>query len=267
MVALLALVLWLTLQGANYPSQLLSQLLFWVQDRLTELFAFLGAPDWLHGVLVLGAYRTLAWVVAVMLPPMAIFFPLFTLLEDAGYLPRVAYNLDTALPALPRLRQAGPDHVHGLWLQCGGGGGVPDHRLPTGAAAGYPDQQLCPLQRPLSHLDRRHHHVLCGHRRGRGILCAVGGCCSRVWCCWGWGPPWRMTRLLSATLLRGIPSSFALELPPYRRPQIGKVLVRSFFDRTALCPGPGGGGGRPGGGWCSGSWPMFSPAGSVCWPI
>ncbi|WP_352399189.1 ferrous iron transporter B [Anaerotignum sp.] len=94
MLALLALVFWLTITGANYPSQALADGLFWVQDRLTELFQYMNAPDWLHGILILGVYRVLAWVVSVMLPPMAIFFPLFTLLEDAGYLPRVAYNLD-----------------------------------------------------------------------------------------------------------------------------------------------------------------------------
>ena len=94
MLALLAVIFWITITGANYPSELLSNGLFYIQDRLTDLFAYLGAPDWLHGVVVLGMYRVLAWVVSVMLPPMAIFFPLFTLLEDAGYLPRIAYNLD-----------------------------------------------------------------------------------------------------------------------------------------------------------------------------
>ena len=94
MLLLLALVFWLTITGSNYPSALLSRSLFWFQDRLTELFQLLHAPAWLHGALVLGVYRVLAWVVSVMLPPMAIFFPLFTLLEDAGYLPRIAYNLD-----------------------------------------------------------------------------------------------------------------------------------------------------------------------------
>lgn len=94
MLLLLMLVFWLTISGANYPSQLLSDGLFWVQDRLTDFFQWMHAPDWLHGVLVLGVYRVLAWVVSVMLPPMAIFFPLFTLLEDFGYLPRVAFNLD-----------------------------------------------------------------------------------------------------------------------------------------------------------------------------
>lgn len=94
MIALLAFVLWLTITGANYPSQLLSQGLFWIQDRLLELCVHMQVPGWLTGMFIQGVYRVLAWVVSVMLPPMAIFFPLFTLLEDAGYLPRVAYNLD-----------------------------------------------------------------------------------------------------------------------------------------------------------------------------
>ncbi len=94
MLLLLALVFWLTITGANYPSQMLSTGLFWIQDRLTDFFLWLGTPAWVEGILVQGVYRVLAWVVAVMLPPMAIFFPLFTLLEDSGYLPRVAFNLD-----------------------------------------------------------------------------------------------------------------------------------------------------------------------------
>lgn len=96
MLLLLTGILWITIEGANLPSELLARLLFWGQDRLTDLFSALGAPDWLHGALVLGVYRVLAWVVSVMLPPMAIFFPLFTLLEDFGYLPRVAFVLDHA---------------------------------------------------------------------------------------------------------------------------------------------------------------------------
>ena len=94
MLALLGLVLWLTMVGANAPSQLLSNLLMGWQEPLRGVFQRLGAPWWLEGALVDGVYRTAAWVVSVMLPPMAIFFPLFTLLEDAGYLPRVAFNLD-----------------------------------------------------------------------------------------------------------------------------------------------------------------------------
>ncbi|NMA66624.1 MAG: ferrous iron transporter B, partial [Clostridiaceae bacterium] len=91
MMLLLGVVFWITITGANYPSELISTGLFWVEDRLTDLFNLLQAPKWLHGMLVTGIYRTLAWVVSVMLPPMAIFFPLFTLLEDLGYLPRIAF--------------------------------------------------------------------------------------------------------------------------------------------------------------------------------
>ncbi|MCD8020153.1 MAG: ferrous iron transporter B [Clostridiales bacterium] len=94
MLLLLALIFWITIVGANILSDWLADILFWIQDGLTVLFTWAHTPDWLYGLLVLGLYRTLAWVISVMLPPMAIFFPLFTLLEDSGYLPRIAYNLD-----------------------------------------------------------------------------------------------------------------------------------------------------------------------------
>ena len=85
MLLLLGVIFWLTITGANYPSELLSEGLFWLQDRLMDGFIAIGVPAWLRSMLVEGVYRVLAWVVSVMLPPMAIFFPLFTLLEDLGY--------------------------------------------------------------------------------------------------------------------------------------------------------------------------------------
>lgn len=94
MLLMLLAVFWITIVGANYPSTLLGSVLFRLGDALSGLLAAVGAPAWLNGMLIDGAYKVLAWVVSVMLPPMAIFFPLFTLLEDLGYLPRVAYNLD-----------------------------------------------------------------------------------------------------------------------------------------------------------------------------
>ena len=94
MLVLLGVIFWITIVGANYPSEILSNFLFGIQDKLTIFFVKFGTPDWIHGVLVLGIYRTLAWVISVMLPPMAIFFPIFTLLEDLGYLPRIAFNMD-----------------------------------------------------------------------------------------------------------------------------------------------------------------------------
>ncbi len=94
MLLFLGLIFWLTIEGANYPSQLLAKMFSALQNQLYSLFEWLHAPDFLTGILIDGMYRTLAWVVSVMLPPMAIFFPLFTFLEDLGYLPRIAFNLD-----------------------------------------------------------------------------------------------------------------------------------------------------------------------------
>ena len=94
MLLMLACVFWITIEGANFPSRLLSWVLFKIQEWLLIAAEYIGTPQWLSGMLIMGMYRTVAWVVSVMLPPMAIFFPLFTILEDLGYLPRVAFNLD-----------------------------------------------------------------------------------------------------------------------------------------------------------------------------
>ena len=236
MLALLALIFWLTISGANYPSQLLADGLFRVQDRLTELFEYLNAPDWLHGVLVLGAYRVLAWVVSVMLPPMAVFFPLFTLLEDAGYLPRVAYNLDKPFK---RCRACGKQAL----TMCMGFGCN---------AAGVVGCRIIdsPRERLLAILTNN--FVPCNGRfptlialltmffvgtAGGGLSPVLSALLLTAAIVLGVGITFAVTKLLSETLLRGVPSSFTLELPPYRKPQIGKVLVRSVFDRTLFVLG------------------------------
>ena len=236
MLALLALIFWLTISGANYPSQLLADGLFRVQDRLTELFEYLNAPDWLHGVLVLGAYRVLAWVVSVMLPPMAVFFPLFTLLEDAGYLPRVAYNLDRPFK---RCRACGKQAL----TMCMGFGCN---------AAGVVGCRIIdsPRERLLAILTNN--FVPCNGRfptlialltmffvgtTGGGLSPVLSALLLTAAIVLGVGITFAVTKLLSETLLRGVPSSFTLELPPYRKPQIGKVLVRSVFDRTLFVLG------------------------------
>ena len=250
MIALLALVFWLTITGANYPSQLLSDGLFWVQDRLTELFIYMGAPKWLHGMLVLGVYRVLAWVVSVMLPPMAIFFPLFTLLEDAGYLPRVAYNLDKPFK---RCSACGKQAL----CMCMGFGCN---------AAGIIGCRIIdsPRERLLAILTNN--FVPCNGRFPTLIAIltmffvgAAGGFFASLWSALlltlviilGVVITFGVTKLLSKTLLKGMPSSFTLELPPYRKPQIGKVIVRSIFDRTLFVLGRAAG--------------VAAPAGLVIW--
>jgi len=94
MILFLGLIFWITIVGANYPSSLLSGFFGWLQDKLIYIANFIHMPEWLSSLLILGIYQTVTWIIAVMLPPMAIFFPLFTILEDLGYLPRIAFNMD-----------------------------------------------------------------------------------------------------------------------------------------------------------------------------
>lgn len=116
MILFLGFIFWLTITGANYPSQILSNFFCMIQEKLLTLFHTFNAPKWLTGLLIDGMYQTLSWVVAVMLPPMMIFFPLFTLLEDLGYLPRIAFNLDNYFRKACSSRKTSSNYVHGFWL-------------------------------------------------------------------------------------------------------------------------------------------------------
>ena len=170
-------------RGGEYPSRWLAGALFGFQEVLTGWFRR-WAPDWLHGALVLGAYRTLAWVVSVMLPPMAIFFPLFTLLEDFGYLPRVAFVLDHALPEGGRLRQAGADHVHGFRRNAAGVVGCRIIDSP-GAADRHGDQRPGALQRRFPTLIAILTMFFVGVDGGPLRGWPVPRCCW-AWWCWAW---------------------------------------------------------------------------------
>lgn len=236
MIALLALVFWLTITGANYPSQLLSNGLFWIQDRLTEFFAYIHAPAWLHGVLVLGVYRVLAWVVSVMLPPMAIFFPLFTLLEDAGYLPRIAYNLDKPFKRCCACGKQALCMCMGFGCNAAGIIGCRIIDSPRERLLAILTNNFVPCNGRFPTLIAILTMFFVGTSGGAfssllsallltGII-VLGVAITLV-----------VTKVLSKTLLKGMPSSFTLELPPYRKPQIGKVIVRSIFDRTLFVLG------------------------------
>ncbi len=236
MIALLAAVFWLTISGANVPSQWLSTALFWVQDRLSDLFYLLGAPEWLHGAVVLGAYRVLAWVVSVMLPPMAIFFPLFTLLEDVGYLPRIAYNLDHVFL---RCRACGKQALTmSMGFGCNAAGVVGARIIDS------------PRERLLAILTNN--FVPCNGRfptliavltmffigtAGKAVDSMLAALLLTILIVLGILITFGVTKLLSCTILKGIPSSFTLEMPPYRKPQFGRVIVRSMFDRTLFVLG------------------------------
>ena len=226
MALLLLGILWLTMVGANVPSQLLSQGFSWVGAWLRELFALWSAPAWVTGVVLDGAYTTLSWVVAVMLPPMAIFFPLFTLLEDLGYLPRVAYNLDRCFQSCGACGKQALTTCMGFGCNAAGVVGCriidsPRERLIALLTNSFtPCNGRLPLLITMIAL----------------FFGAAGGGVEALFLAGLLLLSFAMTlaasRLLSQTLLRGMPSSFALELPPYRRPQVGKVLARSVLDRT-----------------------------------
>ncbi len=236
MLALLALVLWLTIAGANIPSSLLSQGLFWIQDRLTDLFTYLHAPDWLHGALVLGVYRTLAWVVSVMLPPMAIFFPLFTLLEDFGYLPRVAFVLDHAFQKAKTCGKQALTMCMGFGCNAAGVVGCRIIDSPRERLIAILTNSFVPCNGRFPTMISLITMFFVGFGGGfvRSLAAALFltgvillGVFMTFW----------ISRLLSGTLLKGIPSSFALELPSYRKPRIGQVIVRSVLDRTLFVLG------------------------------
>lgn len=230
MILLLIGVLWITIEGANAPSQLLATGLFAFQDQLTLWFQWFGAPDWVHGVLVLGVYRTLAWVVAVMLPPMAIFFPLFTLLEDSGYLPRIAFNLDHIFK---KAKACGKQSL----TMCMGFGCN---------AAGVTSCRVIdsPRERLIAILTNN--FVPCNGRFPTliaisaifisGAMATFSGLINAMVITFiillGVALTLLVSWLLSMTILKGEPSALVLELPSYRRPKIGAVIYRSIIDRT-----------------------------------
>ena len=236
MICLLAVIFWLTITGANYPSALISNGLFWVQDRLTDFFVYINAPDWLHGVLVLGMYRVLAWVVSVMLPPMAIFFPLFTLLEDAGYLPRVAYNLDKPFKRCCACGKQALTMCMGFGCNAAGIVGCRIIDSPRERMLAILTNNFVPCNGRFPTLIAIIGMFFVGTASGffSSVLSAV---LLTAVILFGVFATFGTTKLLSKTLLNGVPSSFTLELPPYRKPQIGKVIVRSVFDRTLFVLG------------------------------
>ena len=235
MLLLLAGVLWLTMVGANVPSQLLSRLLMGWQEPLRGILQALRAPWWLEGALVDGMYRTVAWVVSVMLPPMAIFFPLFTLLEDAGYLPRVAFNLDHFFQRSGAHGRQALTMCMGLGCNACGVMGCRIIQSPRERLIAILTNSFMPCNGRLPTLIAL---ISMFFVAGSGLWSSFASAAMLMGAIvlavamtlWS-------SRLLAGTVLRGEPSSFSLELPPYRAPQVGQVLVRSILDRTLFVLG------------------------------
>ncbi len=228
MLVLLAIVFWITVKGANYISSTLSFCFGYVEKLLCGILNFFNAPKLITEIVIEGIFRVPAWVVAVMLPPMAIFFPLFTLLEDVGYLPRIAFNLDKPFK---RCSGCGKQAL----TMCMGFGCN---------AAGVVGCRIIDSKRERLMAVLTNSLVPCNGRFPALItvisifLVSVpsGNLYSTLFLTTavllGIFMTFFATKLLSLTVLKGTPSSYILEMPPYRKPRVGQVLVRSVFDRT-----------------------------------
>lgn len=231
MIFLLFIVFWITIVGANYPSQIISTALFWVQDKLIEFFIHVGTPKIVYEILVLGIYRVVAWVVAVMLPPMAIFFPLFTLLEDLGYLPRIAFNLDKHFKKCCACGKQALTMCMGFGCNAAGIIGCRIIDSPRERLIAIITNNFIPCNGRFPILITLITIFFVGSTNNlfQSFLSAL---LLTSFIILGIFMTFFVSRILSKTILKGIPSSFTLELPPFRKPQIGKIIVHSIFDRT-----------------------------------
>lgn len=236
MILFLGLIFWLTIVGANYPSELLSNFFSYIQEKILIFFNYINLPNWLTDLLVNGIYSTLTCVIAVMLPPMAIFFPLFTILEDLGYLPRIAFNLDKFF------KKACASGKQALTMCMGFGCN----------AAGVVGTKIIDSPREKLIAILTNCFVPCNGRFPFLITIATiffggisGGFSSSIVATivvllvivLGVFMTLLVSKILSKTILKGVPSSFTLELPPYRKPKILEVIVRSIFNKTIFVLG------------------------------
>ena len=230
MFLLLMGILWLTVTGANYPSELLSRLFSRLEGGVSSLLTSAGAPEVLTSLLCEGVIRVVGWVVSVMLPPMAIFFPLFTLLEDVGYLPRIAYNLDRGFAGCSACGKQALTMCMGFGCNAVGVTGcrIIDSKRERLLAVLTNSFMPCNGRFPIL-IAVISMFSACVGLWGSAILALVIVLAVMI--------TLGVSKLLSETVLRGVPSSFTLELPPYRTPQFGKVLIRSVLDRTLFVLG------------------------------
>lgn len=231
MLLMLGAIFYLTIAGANVPSSMLADMFSWFEGYLTLGFQAVNAPDWLHGILVLGLYRGTSWVISVMLPPMAIFFPAFALLENYGYLPRVAFNMDRLF------KKTGAHGKQSLTMAMGFG---------CNAAAIMSTRIIeSPRERMLAILTNN--FVPCNGRWPTLILLAslfmaagyTGGLQTLMTALtvigmvlFGIVVTLTVSWVLSKTALKGVPTHYTLELPPYRRPKIRETILRASLDKS-----------------------------------
>ena len=236
MILLFAFIFWLTIIGSNYPSSLLQNFLFGIENKLYYFFESIKIPIVINELLIHGVYRVLAWVVSVMLPPMAIFFPLFTLLEDLGYLPRIAFNVDNIFKKCRTCGKQALTMAMGFGCNAVGVSGCRIIDSPRERLIAILTNSFIPCNGRFPTLIAIISMFFVGFSSSLSgsivsvlilvFVIALGIIMSLL-----------ISKVLSSTLLKGIPSSFVLELPPYRKPQVVKVIVRSIFDRTLFVLG------------------------------
>ncbi len=229
MLLFFGMILWITISGANYPSSILSDFFAVLKPKLYDFLSFLNTPNLIKSILIDGVYGTCAWVTAVMLPPMAIFFPLFTLLEDFGFLPRIAFNLDRCFSKANSGGKQALTMCMGLGCNAVGVTGCRIITSEKERLAAIITNTFMPCNGRFGLLTTISAIFIGGLSGYSAIISAlfillllvIGVCVTLV-----------TTRLLTSTVLKGNASSFVLELPPYRKPQLVKTFTRSIFDRT-----------------------------------
>ena len=236
MLLFLGIIFWITIVGANYPSEILFSFFKWIQEKLVLFANYINLPTWLSDMLINGIYQTLTWIISVMLPPMAIFFPLFTFLEDLGYLPRIAFNVDGFFKKCSCTGKQMITMCMGFGCNAAGVTGCRIINSPREKLIAILTNNFVPCNGRFPFLISIATIFIAGTMQGFGasiistlsviLVILLGIFCALL-----------ISKILSKTILKGMPSSFVLELPPYRKPQFGKILIRSIFDRTLFVLG------------------------------
>ena len=236
MLVMLGFIFWLTIIGANYPSKFLSWMFGLGQEKLESLFIMWRFPQIVSSLLINGVYQTVTWIISVMLPPMAIFFPLFTLLEDLGVLPRIAFNLDNFFKKAGTCGKQALTMCMGFGCNAAGVIGCRIMRSTRERLIAIVTNCFVPCNGRFPLLITIATIFFVGQFNGI-VGSLVSTCVVLTVILLGIVLSLFISKILSVTLLKGESSGFILELPPYRKPQIGSILVRSVLDRTLFVLG------------------------------
>lgn len=236
MLLFMAFIFWITISGANYPSQLLSSFFGYFQKELISYAISINMPEWLSNMLILGIYQTLTWIIAVMLPPMAIFFPLFTFLEDLGFLPRIAFNMDNFFKKSGSSGKQMITMCMGFGCNAAGVCGCRIINSPREKLIAILTNSFIPCNGRFPFLLTISSILVMQYYTGTfssffSSIIVVGIVLLGIFM------TLLISKILSKTILKGYSSFFTLELPPYRKPQLGKIIVRSILDRTLFVLG------------------------------